>query len=138
MNGRRMIGILLASAITLLPAAATAGSAQTVRGTVLTPTGAAPACQVLAYPAAILQTSVRAGWVIAYGFDVSPVTWGHGFTVKAARGLSDLDITFYGSATKTFAKRGFKPESGIVPAGATDAYVCLAVGAPASFTYWAG
>jgi hypothetical protein len=73
-------------------------------------------------------------------FAVKSVTWGHAFTVEprkyAGRYLANIDITFLRSGgSVAFAKGKLGGEKGIVPVGATRAYVCLAYGVPSRFTY---
>jgi hypothetical protein len=134
MDARSLVAILLSGLITLSPAAAGASDGQIVKGTVYTPTG-----DTCAYPAAVLETGVRAGWIVAYNFEVEPATWGGSFTLQADHLPADLDITFFGATVTTFSRRSLtQGEAGIVPDGATKAIVCLAVGAPTRFTYQAG
>ena len=68
---------------------------------------------------------------------VGPSTRGRAFELIPST-PSDLDIAFVArSGHSYFETRGTTGETGIVPADASEAYVCLVSGAKAGFTYTA-
>ena len=134
MRARHALSILIIGVVGLFPLGARAAGGQQVKGAVFVPAG-----DVCAYPEALLESALRAGWIVGYGFNVNPATQGKPFSLEANHDFADLDITFFGAPGGWFSKRSLsKGEAGIVPSGATRALVCLVLGAPARFTYQAG
>lgn len=85
---------------------------------------------------ALLTTAARAD--THYHFAVKPATRGKTF-VLTPTAPADLDIRFrVGASWAWIHHRAFGAESGTVPAGATEAAVCLYAGPPTTFTYAAG
>jgi hypothetical protein len=80
-----------------------------------------------------------AGTTLHPSFAVRSSTWGLPFVVAPAAATANVDITFMraGSAV-LYSTNKLGGEQGIVPAGATRAYVCLSYGPPTPFTYRAG
>lgn len=138
MSARRAVASVLVAAsfqlAYLLPVFA--APTQVVKGQVLAPTLAK--CGFHAFPEAILETAARVEHVFTFSFDVAPATRGTTFSLKSKTRGADFDVWFQGATSKRFTNRKFGGEHGVVPAGATQAHICLHVGAAASFVYKAG
>lgn len=134
------VAIALVSALSTSPSTAAAG--QVRRGFALVPTpGRVAGIWVEPCPGAVVEGTLQ--WAARRSlhphFPVNSSTWGKSFTLKSMHPAADLDVSFRkGSTWIRFDSRHLGGEHGLVPAGAVEAVVCLALGAPTVFTYRAG
>ncbi len=126
-----VVALVLFGGLVVASEPARADGTQRAEGEVTLPSP--PACGFHAFVDALIVTTLGEGPFFSFDFDVDPDTWGGPFDLTPDGTTSDLDIMFWGSAP--FEARGFGGESGTVPAGATEASVCLMLGAPTMFQY---
>lgn len=135
------VAIALVSALSSSPSNAATGQVQ--RGFALVPApGRVAGVWLESCPGTVVEGTLQ--WAARRSlhphFPVKSSTWGLAFSVTHAHPLADIDISFRsGSGSWTrYASRKLGGEHGVVPAGAVEAVVCLALGAPTWFTYRAG
>ena len=136
-SSRRVLVLITTVVVAALAAPAVAAVPKQVeKGVIVAPTPLAT-CHYLTYLNAVLDTAARLNGVVLYDFPIDPATRGHAFTLTLPTKLSaDLDITFYTArGLRSYDKHALGGESGTVPRTAKSAVICLAVGAPAPFTY---
>lgn len=128
------------------PAGAKKGASQVIEGEIVLPSGSIP------YHKQCVNWDVRnpippevqkpvegsLNDTFGYIFEVDPRTAGHPFDLRVVNDSdANLDIMFWprGRYFNTIHRGG---ERGIVPAGTTTAYICLAEGSRVAFRYEAG
>ena len=130
--------LAFACLMTVIPARA---AGQEVRGLVVVPhPGRVAGIVVEPCPGVVDGTLwwVAGSWVNHY-FPVKASTWGLPFSLKPNHPAANLDIVFgTGAGWIRYGSKALGGEYGLVPSGASEAVVCLAVGAPTRFTYRAG
>lgn len=159
---RKLIAVAMAS---LMVAGMVSGSAvagkkkkkpvvQHVEGTILLPQPAGPLANCNFRPQrSAMGASGEAfpNGVLGFTFEVDPKTAGQPFKleVDGGQGDVDLDIVFYSGygdpadpttapANTGYENAGPGGEEGTIPPGYPLAFVCMAIGGDASFTYMTG
>lgn len=151
---RRLIALVgvaafIAGALSVPAVAGKKAVRQTVEGSILVPQGgnAAATCVYRAQRVLYIAMGEQVNGVFGYTFTVDPGTVNKKFTLEGSAGAG-LDISFYGElgtdptadapGNYAYENPGVGGESGLVPAGFPNAFVCLTEGPNSTFTYTAG